>query len=126
MKSVSILYINYFINNFNVRICFNPDRETLFVSGLDDTLLGSDELLSPFSKVELNRISRAIEEVGNYFDIFDSLVKKMRNKPKFKELQGVVKELNNLEYAMASYLNFNFFLLFYFFYHNIFYYFDRI
>ncbi|MCQ2466887.1 MAG: HAD hydrolase family protein [Clostridia bacterium] len=40
----------------NVRICFNPDRETLFVSGLDDTLLGSDELLSPFSKVELNRM----------------------------------------------------------------------
>ncbi len=40
----------------DIRICINPDRETLFVSGLDDTLLDKDEMLSPFSKVELNRM----------------------------------------------------------------------
>ena len=40
----------------NVHVCINPDRETLFVSGLDDTLLNSEKVLSPFSKVELNRM----------------------------------------------------------------------
>lgn len=40
----------------NVHICINPDRDTLFVSGLDDTLLDKDEMLSSFSKVELNRM----------------------------------------------------------------------
>lgn len=40
----------------DIRICINPDRETLFVSGLDDTLLNKDEVLSAFSKVELNRM----------------------------------------------------------------------
>lgn len=40
----------------DVRICINPDKETLFVSGLDDTILNINESLSPFSKVELNRM----------------------------------------------------------------------
>ena len=40
----------------DIRICINPDKETLFVSGLDETLLDKDEMLSPFSKVELNRM----------------------------------------------------------------------
>lgn len=40
----------------DIRICLNPDKETLFVSGLDDTLLDENEILSPFSKVELNRM----------------------------------------------------------------------
>lgn len=40
----------------DIRICLHPDRETLFISGLDDTLLDSNEVLSPFSKVELNRM----------------------------------------------------------------------
>lgn len=40
----------------DIRICINPDKETLFVSGLDDTLLNKDEVLSAFSKVELNRM----------------------------------------------------------------------
>lgn len=40
----------------DIRICINPDKETLFVSGLDDTLLDKDEMLSAFSKVELNRM----------------------------------------------------------------------
>lgn len=40
----------------DIHICINPDRDTLFVSGLDDTLLDEHEMLSPFSKVELNRM----------------------------------------------------------------------
>ncbi|MCQ2516882.1 MAG: HAD hydrolase family protein [Saccharofermentans sp.] len=40
----------------DIRICINPDKETLFVSGLDDTILNINESLSPFSKVELNRM----------------------------------------------------------------------
>ncbi len=40
----------------DIKICINPDKETLFVSGLDDTILNIDENLSPFSKVELNRM----------------------------------------------------------------------
>lgn len=39
-----------------IRLCFHPDRNTLFVSGLDDVLLNKEEMLSPFSKVELNRM----------------------------------------------------------------------
>ena len=40
----------------DIHICINPDKETLFISGLDDTLLDKDEVLSSFSKVELNRM----------------------------------------------------------------------
>jgi len=40
----------------NVRICFNPDRETLFVSGVDDILVDNKNRISAFSKVELNRM----------------------------------------------------------------------
>ncbi|MCM1158093.1 MAG: HAD hydrolase family protein [Bacteroidales bacterium] len=40
----------------DIHLCLHPDRETLFVSGLDDTLLNQKEVLSPFSKVELNRM----------------------------------------------------------------------
>lgn len=48
------IVIGILIND--IRICINPDKETLFVSGLDDTLLSKDEVLSAFSKVELNRM----------------------------------------------------------------------
>ncbi|MDO5156569.1 MAG: HAD hydrolase family protein [Eubacteriales bacterium] len=40
----------------DVRLCLHPDRNTLFISGLDDTLLNKEEVLSAFSKVELNRM----------------------------------------------------------------------
>lgn len=40
----------------DIRFCFHPDRETLFVSGLDGMLLDENEMLSGFSKVELNRM----------------------------------------------------------------------
>lgn len=33
-----------------------PQRDTLFVSSIGDTLLGADRQLSPYSKVELNRL----------------------------------------------------------------------
>lgn len=46
--------VGIFVNDF--RICVKPDRSTLFISGLDDTLLNKNEMLSPFSKVELNRM----------------------------------------------------------------------
>lgn len=42
------------INDF--RLCLHPDKKILFISGLDDTLLNQNEVLSPFSKVELNRM----------------------------------------------------------------------
>lgn len=40
----------------NVRVCFHPDRETLFVSGVDDILVDENDKISAFSKVELNRM----------------------------------------------------------------------
>lgn len=40
----------------DIRLCFHPDRETLFISGLDNMLLDKNEKLSDFSKVELNRM----------------------------------------------------------------------
>lgn len=40
----------------DVRLSIHPDRETLFVSGLDETLLDRHESLNRFSKVELNRM----------------------------------------------------------------------
>lgn len=40
----------------DIRLCFHPDRETLFVSGLDGMLLDENEMLNGFSKVELNRM----------------------------------------------------------------------
>lgn len=40
----------------DIRLCFHPNRNTLFISGLDDLLLDKKEMLSPFSKVELNRM----------------------------------------------------------------------
>jgi len=40
----------------NIRICLKPDRETLFVSGVDDILLDKQNHVSAFSKVELNRM----------------------------------------------------------------------
>lgn len=40
----------------NIRICFNPDRDTLFVSGVDDILVDKNNKISAFSKVELNRM----------------------------------------------------------------------
>lgn len=46
--------VGILVNDF--RINFHPDKETLFVSGLDDTLLDKEEMLSAYSKVELNRM----------------------------------------------------------------------
>lgn len=40
----------------NVRVCINPDRKTLFVSGVDDILVDKNNSVSAFSKVELNRM----------------------------------------------------------------------
>lgn len=40
----------------NMRLCFNPDRETLFVSGVDNILVDDNNRISAFSKVELNRM----------------------------------------------------------------------
>lgn len=40
----------------NIRISFRPDRETLFISGVDDILVDKDNKISAFSKVELNRM----------------------------------------------------------------------
>jgi len=40
----------------NIRISFRPDRETLYISGVDDILVDKDNKISAFSKVELNRM----------------------------------------------------------------------
>ncbi len=40
----------------DVRLCFHPNRNTLFISGLDGLLLDAKETLSPYNKVELNRM----------------------------------------------------------------------
>ena len=40
----------------SMRICIRPDRETLFVSGVDDILVDQNDKVSDFSKVELNRM----------------------------------------------------------------------
>lgn len=40
----------------DLRLCFHPDRKTLFISGLDGMLLDENEMLNSFSKVELNRM----------------------------------------------------------------------
>lgn len=40
----------------NIRICFHPDRETLFISGVDDILVDENDKVSAFSQVELNRM----------------------------------------------------------------------
>lgn len=40
----------------NIRICFKPDRDTMFVSGVDGILVDKDNKISAFSKVELNRM----------------------------------------------------------------------
>lgn len=48
------IVIGILINN--VRLCFRPDRRTLFVSGVDDILVDENNKISAFSKVELNRM----------------------------------------------------------------------
>lgn len=40
----------------DLRLKFRLNKNTLFISGLDDTLLNSEHILNPFSKVELNRM----------------------------------------------------------------------
>lgn len=40
----------------DIRLCFHPNRNTLFVSGIDGLLLNKEDRLTPFSKVELNRM----------------------------------------------------------------------
>jgi len=40
----------------NIRPCLNPDRNTLFISGVDDILVDKNDKVSAFSKVELNRM----------------------------------------------------------------------
>ena len=48
------IVIGIVINDFHLPI--QRDNETLFISGLDDTLLNNKERLSNYSKVELNRM----------------------------------------------------------------------
>lgn len=48
------IFVGIFVNDF--RLCLFPDRDTLFISGLDDTLLNKKSIFSSFSKVELNRM----------------------------------------------------------------------
>jgi len=40
----------------NIRVCIRPDRETLYVSGIDGILVDKENKISAFSKVELNRM----------------------------------------------------------------------
>lgn len=40
----------------DIRLCFHPNRNTLFISGLEGMLLDKKEMLNAFSKVELNRM----------------------------------------------------------------------
>ncbi|MCQ2520240.1 MAG: HAD hydrolase family protein [Lachnospiraceae bacterium] len=40
----------------DIRLSLHPNRDTLFISGIDGLLLDKKEMLSPFSKVELNRM----------------------------------------------------------------------
>lgn len=40
----------------DVRLCFHPNKDTLFISGMDGMLVDKQESLSAFSKVELNRM----------------------------------------------------------------------
>lgn len=40
----------------NIRLCINPDRKTLYVSGVDGILVDKENKISAFSKVELNRM----------------------------------------------------------------------
>lgn len=40
----------------DIRLCLHPNRSTLFISGLDGLLLDKKQMLSSFSKVELNRM----------------------------------------------------------------------
>jgi Predicted hydrolases of the HAD superfamily len=48
------IVVGLFINN--LRICLRPDRDTLFVSGVDDILVDGNNKISAFSKIELNRM----------------------------------------------------------------------
>lgn len=48
------IFIGIAVND--IKMCFHPNRNTLFVSGVDDLLLDKKDMLSPFSKVELNRM----------------------------------------------------------------------
>lgn len=48
------IVIGICVNNF--RISFKPDRETLFISGVDDILVDKNNNVSAYSRVELNRM----------------------------------------------------------------------
>lgn len=54
LDTVIGILIGLLINN--LRLCFKPDRDTLFVSGVDDILVDKNNKVSAFSKVELNRM----------------------------------------------------------------------
>lgn len=54
MDTMIGIVIGIVINDFHLPI--RRDNETLFISGLDDTLLNNKERLSSYSKVELNRM----------------------------------------------------------------------
>lgn len=53
--------IAIFVNNF--QLPRRKEKDILFVSGIDDTLIGTENVLSPYSLVELNRM---IEEGANF------------------------------------------------------------
>ena len=46
--------IGFLVNDIN--LCFHPKKDVLFISGLDGMLLNDKEMLSAFSKIELNRM----------------------------------------------------------------------
>lgn len=54
VRSVIAVALRFAVNSFHLPRKKNKD--VLYVSGLDDTLLGSGQKLSSYSKVELNRV----------------------------------------------------------------------
>lgn len=48
------ILVGIFVND--IRLCLHPNRDTLFISGMDGMLLDEKESLNAFSKVELNRM----------------------------------------------------------------------
>ena len=72
--------VGILINDFH--LCFHPDKETLFISGLDEVLLDNREEMSQFSKVELNRM---IDDGMNF------TIASMRTPASIIEAMGEVK-----------------------------------
>ncbi len=54
VRSVIAVALGFVVNSFHLPR--KKNRDVLYVSGLDDTLLGSGQKLSSYSKMELNRV----------------------------------------------------------------------